>query len=210
MCEPAHSVVQYPDRSDDDHDLPFGGMPMEQRLKSTLGEKVVALGKRIKGWFHFSKIGSGHTDAIKLSGKSSLILPEHTRYEGIWWEREFKLDGKFRGPSIDKQLALEVASQYHQESVGNSMSKFRQFFERSILTSTRPHLYVDSFLNRCLNAKGRDEVYKKLKRIFGMSVFARRNHAEKKEATSLIMGYTRKRELFLPHWADDDKLWTPG
>jgi hypothetical protein len=51
MCEPAHSVVQYP-QDYDDTDLPFGGtMDKQSRLSAALG-KAVSWGRKIGKWFH--------------------------------------------------------------------------------------------------------------------------------------------------------------
>ncbi len=212
MCEPAHSIIQYPNHDDDDN-IPFGGqMSMDQRLKATLGQKVAALGKRIKNWFHFSKMGSGHTDSIQLSGRASLILPEHTRYEGLWWDRKFILDDiRYNGASVDAETAFDCAKLYHENVVMQNMSSFRRFLEASIRKSTYPNLYINRFVEGVLNPLGRDKFMNKLRRVFGKgththTVFS--IYSENFEpGIKVLMGFTRKRELYLPHWADDQKLW---
>lgn len=215
MCEPAHSIVQYPAHDNDD-DSPFGGqMDMGQKLKASLGEQVVQWGRRIKNWFHFSKLGSGHTDSIELSGKSSLILPEHTRYEGLWWDRRLIIDGPYRGASVDRQAALESADQYyHSVTIGN-MKLFRRFLETSINRSTRSWYYVDRFISQVLTKGGRDAVIDDFRRNFNggkslqpmqiLSVFGKEE--TKGPATKVLMKYTRRRGLFVPEWADDPKIW---
>jgi hypothetical protein len=206
MCEPSHSIVQYPDSNPDDH------LPMGDRLKQTLGERIVAWGKRIQNWFHFSKLGSGHSDAIELSGRSSLILPEHTRYEGLWWDRDFKIDGSYHGFSTEQADAFETAKYYHDEKVMKNMSTFRRFLETSIEKSDSGQLYMHQFAEHVLTKEGRDGLYSKLKRL-GKSLFTWqlfRSKETKEKATKILMGFTRKRILLLPHWADDEKLWTPG
>jgi len=75
MCEPAHSIVQYP-TDFDDHNLPGGQMDSESRLKLALG-KFWNTGKRIKNWFHYSKLGAGH-HSIFENGRKTLYLPKPT------------------------------------------------------------------------------------------------------------------------------------
>lgn len=215
MCEPAHSIVQYPNDDNDDNDqLP--GLPIEQKLNRSLGSKVVSWGKKILNWFHFSKLGSGHSESISLSGKASLILPEHTRYEGLWWDRKFIIDGGYYGYPTDKEVAIQCAEQYHKNVVMSSMSKFRRFFETSIQKSDWGSMYVDMLLSYVLTPQGRDNVLGKLRRIFGKGstlhgLYGHRASSQTKDrATKVVMGFTRKRNLFLPHWADDDTLWQPG
>ena len=213
MCEPAHSIVQYPERPSDDDERFGGNVPMDSLLKSGLG-KAMSWGKKIGSWFHFSKLGSGHSEAIELSGQALLILPEHTRYEGLWWERRFIIDGPYHGQPCDRDEALEVAEMYHQRSVMQNMSSFRRFFEQSVFRSDRSYGYVRHLLEDVMNADGRDAVTQRLRRVFGRSMSLRRlfgYKSDKKErATKVIMGFTRQRNLFLPHWADDSQLWTPG
>lgn len=214
MCEPAHSIVQYPDKTDDDHDLPQGNMPMDVRIKKTLGERFSEWwGKHIGSWFHFSKVGNGHTSAISLTGKASLILPEHTRYEGLWWERKFILDGRFHGPKSDLADAFEAAKKYHETTVMGSMKQFRRFFEQSLCKTDRYASYIVRFVENCLNQKGREQLLKKARQLFGKTaqveclINRRTSDAKKEQIIKFLMGFTRKRTLFLPHWSDDDKLW---
>lgn len=212
MCEPAHSIVQYPDHDVDD-DAPFSGqMTMGQRISSALGT-AASWGKKIRKWFHFSKLGAGHSDAIELSGHASLILPEHTRYEGLWWDREFIIDGPYHGPSIDKLAAIECAEQYHKNVVMGNMPTFRRFLEKSLMKTSRFNSYITRMSENVLTKKARDQMHTKLKRVVGTYNFGWSSSLLTPEtrtaATNIIMGFTRKRELFLPHWADDDKLWLP-
>lgn len=177
---------------------------MEQKLQASLGSKVVSWGKRIQEWFHFSKLGSGHTDAIELSGRASLILPQHTRYEGLWWHRKFEIDGPFHGSIVDREDALKSAEAYHNEVVMQNIKKFRRFFETSLNKTDRAHGYVDHFLCDVLTREGRDAVKTKLRRIFGCFIIP---SCPTPQHIKVLMGFTRKRELFQSHWADDDKLW---
>lgn len=215
MCEPCHSVVQYP-RDYDDSDLPFGGnMDKESRLKAALG-KAFGWTKKIGKWFHFSRFGSGHSGATMERGRQSLYLPTPTLYEGEWWHRQFKLDGW--GARAD-ELALAAAEEYHQASVMGNMSLFRRFLETSMLKSKHGRgaaAYVEVLLEHVFTAEGANKLLEKFRRVFGKSatpayVLSRRAHEQEVErGIKVVMGFTRKRGLFLPHFADDDKLWVPG
>jgi hypothetical protein len=200
MCEPFHSVVQYP--TDDDQ-----GGDNQSRLMWGLG-KIYDWGKKIGSFFHFSKLGSGHTESIEWAKTKHLMLPDDTRYETAWWCRQTRIDGIFNGgASGDGRYALACAEQYSRTVVTGDLGKFRRFFETSIEKSSRGYSYVEHFLDDMLTYQARDEVLKRCKQIWGTSpmlAFAR----HKKELTALLLGYTRKRNLLVPEWADDDRLWT--
>lgn len=193
MCEPYHSIVQYPDDFDDSG-LAFEGlMDKESRLKAALG-KAMDWGKKIKKWFHFSKLGAGHSVAIDLRGLRSLYLPISTKYEGNWWDRTFHLDGFSR--AYDKEEALEVAKQYHNNVVFRDIRTFRRFLEASLIVTTRPHLYIPPLLSVFSNRNKVNLAYGMIKR------------GNKESAIRTIMGLTRDRRNFLPHFSDDEGLWT--
>ena len=215
MCEPCHSVVQYPDDFDDS-DLPFGGqMDKETRLKSALG-KAFGWTRKIGKWFHFSRFGAGHSRATMEDSRSTLYLPTPTLYEGEWWHREFKLDGW--GARAD-EVARGAAEAYHNASVMGNMSLFRRFLETSMVKTNHPrgaYAYVEAMLESVWTSEGVNKLLEKFRRVFGphaspVNVMSRRsNEREVGKAIKIVMGFTRKRELFLPHFADDDKLWVPG
>lgn len=215
MCEPYHSVVQYP--SDfDDSDLPFGGnMDKKARLQSALG-KAFSWTKKIGNWFHFSRFGAGHSGATMETARSSLYLPTPLLYEGEWWHRQFKFDGWCK--KVDP-LALEAAEKYHKTSVLGNMSLFRRFLETSMVKTNHPQgaaVYVETMLEYVFTAEGANKLLEKFRRVFGRSatfnhVMNQRSHERAVEkGIKIVMGFSRKRELFLPHFADDDSLWVPG
>lgn len=215
MCEPYHSVVQYPDDFNDD-DLPFGGqIDKETRLKAALGP-AFGWTKKIGKWFHFSRFGAGHSKATMEAGRSTLYLPKPTLYEGEWWHRTFKFDGW--GNRADT-VALGAAEAYHNASVMGNMSLFRRFLETSMVKTNHPRgafAYVEVLLDHVLTSEGVNKLLVRFRRVFGpnvrpVQVMNLRSHEKEKEkAIKIVMGFTRKRELFLPHFADDDKLWVPG
>lgn len=220
MCEPAHSIVQYPINDDygGDDNLPFGGqMDRETRLKAALG-KAMDWGKKVLRWFHFSKLGSGHAGAGPVHGRQIFYLPNETRYEGKWWERRVDPDGSYYGHPMDKEEALHAADLYCRDVVLGSMSKFRRFLETSIKKSSGwGYRYAEQFLEYVLTSAGRDAVLAKFRNIFGVreacSVTRLFNGSEgnpaKQKAIDCLMGFTRKRNLFVPLWADEPSLWVP-
>lgn len=215
MCEPYHSVVQYP-HDFDDTDLPFGGqMNKEERLKAALGA-AFSWTKKIEKWFHFSRFGAGHSKATMITGRNSIYLPKPTLYEGAWWRRTFHLDGW--GAKAETR-AFNAAEEYHHRSVMGNMSLFRRFLEQSMRQTTHGQgafAYVDVLLQNVLTVEGGNQLLEKFRRVFGPSahpcrVMSRRSHKQEVEkGIKIVMGFTRKRRLFLPHFADDNLLWVPG
>ncbi|MGW8178647.1 MAG: hypothetical protein ACWGQW_07765, partial [bacterium] len=137
-------------------------------------------------------------------------------YEGEWWRREFILDGW--GGRADEG-ALEMAKAYHDASVMGNMSLFRRFLETSMVKSNHPrgaYAYVEAMLESVWTSEGVNKLLEKFRRVFGphaspaLVMSRRSNEREVGRAIKIVMGFTRKRELFLPHFADDDKLWVPG
>jgi len=200
MCEPSHSIVQYP--SQDDGGSPTA--PLMDAIEKCQPEGWFArLKKRIGGWFHFSKMGYGHSEALLLTPESRRRLPTENRYEAWWWVRKVALDGQFFGPDYEKVDALECATAYaHKVSVGN-LTLWRQFIESSMRLSKRPHSYETAFVDLMLTAKGRDAFKAK-------SVRVNKSRWNLETAIKLILGFSRKRELLVPEWADDTKLWVPS
>jgi len=216
MCEPYHSVVQYPDDFNDD-DLPFGGqMDKESRLKSALG-KAFDWSRKIGKWFHLSKFGAGHSKASGEVSRSSIYLPRPTLYEGMWWDRKFVLDGY--GYYITDQEALKAAECYHKSSVMGNMKMFRRFLETSMVKTIHPrgpYAYVEKLIENVWTAEGVNKLLEKFRRVFGRNAHPNRimgyrgTQQPKEKAIKIVMGFTRKRGLFLPHFADDNSLWLPG
>lgn len=211
MCEPAHSVVQYPDEP---YDGPFSdGQSQRDALTTALG-KGFGWMKKIGSWLHLSKFGAGHSGAksnmtaLSWNDRTRLYLPSPTNYEGLWWERKFELD--MCQASND---AFESAKEYHLRSAMGNMSIFRRFLETSMKNSRSPHLYVQALLDAVLSPAGRDKMLEKFRQVFGRSATSDTvlgNSRTVERGIKIVMGITRKRNLFLPHWSEDDLLWVPG
>lgn len=213
MCEPYHSIVQFPDQDDD-------GGQTETRLQFGLG-KLYDIGKKISSWFHFSRMGMGHSESITdvmgrdpLSiGRSQLQLPPMTRYEAAWWKREVHRDGTYRGHEFDANFALEAAEAYAKKVSIGDLRMLRRFLETTLQKTDRISMYVQSFFEM-LNPTGRDLLAKDLNDMFGTTRWGaynlggkagRFNNATSEERASLIrlvMGYTRRKKLLIPVWTD--------
>ena len=202
MCEPAHSIVQIPDDFDDT-DLPFGdNIPKAERLKRLLKGTWKKIGK----WFHISKMGSGHSEATGFGRRELQFLGNPERdYEGLWWYRTFKEDPTYHyGSLIQRPVtepeALRAAKEYHDLVCMQNIKVFRRFFETSLRKTTRAHGYIDRLLTLVLNTEGR--------RQLGANRFIRRyTNILTESQIKTVMGYTRRRGLFIPEWADDDNFW---
>lgn len=223
MCEPTHSICQFPDQ--DDNGNPTGGLidaAISSGGKDTMTQSTRAgqvwewTKKRFGNWFHFSKMGFGHSEsvgALPMAGR--MLLPDDTKYEAQWWDRTVKLDGWFHGKDYDKQFALECASQYaHKVSIG-SLTLLRQFLETSMRRSERPRAYLEAFV-QILNTKGRSVLASKLKclgltpQMLPISFYGRCNQLLNNQvdlAIKVMLGLTRKRRLLVPEWVDDRSLW---
>lgn len=130
MCEPNHSIVQYPDQ--DDRGNPTS--TMIDAIPSNGDGFFTWAKKKIKSWFHFSKLGKGHSEAMStLSAWARQRLPEDTKYEAAWWARTVRLDGRYNGGhEFDAAEAFNAAHEYaHRVSLGN-MTLLRQFLQGSI------------------------------------------------------------------------------
>jgi hypothetical protein len=212
MCEPYHSIIQYPDQPDDDDRLGGGEDGGGLRIKMLLG-KMTAWGKKIGKFFNYSALGNGHSEALnKLSSYGAMMAYSMrlTNYEVGWWNRSVKFDGSFYGPPEDKELGLLSATEYAQKTSIGNLHLLRQFLEVSMQKSIRPIVYVDQFRN-LLTEKGRREYDLSIRRL-GISLYSfmepPKDQLDKLIKTTL--GYTRKRGLLVPEWADDDSLGWRG
>jgi hypothetical protein len=225
MCEPKHSIVQYPD---DDGDDQSSGTPTAVRI-SGWGEWLRKIGQ----WLHLSKMGKGHSEAIKTTSiEAELFLPKPTYYEVEWWQRRLLLDGPFRGTfkrtghnALEHHIAMhtsdaartswyrlqdeakQAAQQYaNAVSIGN-MTTFRRFLTTSLQKTEEPTKYVLHF-ELMLNRVGRDQLARRLKEFTMRCGRVSKTNVDR--ITKLLLGFTRKRELLIPEWADDKGLWVPS
>jgi hypothetical protein len=201
-----HSIVQFPDQDND-------GNPTESKLDQiNLADGFWdKLKKKISSWFHFSKLGMGHSMALEhMTARMRQSIPQDTKYEVAWWIRNVKRDGLYYGNfRSEADEALQAASTYaHKTSIGN-LQLLRQFLEMSMRKSMNPFSYMYTF-ERMLNKQGKELYNLKIRKLFGESI-NRLFHADINfdTAIKLMMGFTRKRQLLVPEWADATELWLP-
>ncbi len=197
MCEPLHSIVQFDDK--DDHDSQDGsGSPRSNLMLAKIGK----WGKRIKNFFHISRMGSGHSEAMQAIGGRELhfLTPESYGYEVKWTERRM-LDDNF-GRLSNTQESRAAAQKYADKVSIGSLQALRRFLEASFQNTTNAHLYLKELHHGLLNDKGRGKFsWKRAEKLL-----------EGGNIASLIrycLGYTRKRHLLVPAWAEDTSLWVP-
>jgi hypothetical protein len=245
MCEPYHSIVQYPvvdeegrsvqamlagqaedmTTKDDDEDTPEGPKGTGSKSKP---QKLSWIG-RILEWLHYSKLGSGHSEAIRIMGRFSSLIPPETRYECAWWERTTRVDAPFarsHNNGGDYGLALGAASEYAKRVCTGSLSLLRRFLEVSIRRSKFPEKYLTTVAEQLLVPSGRDEMVRRLRgalalknkynnnlwTMFGSRCYNSQGTDRKTiidRAVKVIIGITRQRKLMVSPWSDDDSLWLP-
>lgn len=189
MCEPAHSITQFPL---DEHYYPEDHH--QQALKF-----IQKRGKRIGNYYHISKFGAGHSLALgPITSWLYFKMPQQTDYEGEWWQREFIVDGSTFN---NDPMALIHAKSYHEQLCMGNIKTFRRFFEASLNRSNVPIIYADRFLEFVLNREGQDRFNQVVGRL------SRRVQKLSEKRVKKIMGFTRKRDLFVPEWADDAAFW---
>ncbi len=227
MCQPAHSIIQFDPPDDDDQD--HGGNASSGRIMSALGKAGKWL-KKIGNMFHLSTMGQGHHGALgEIDGfKDTFILPERTYFEAHWWNREVKIDGFFNGRrsaplyingesanvelrELEKVEALKNSKLYADAVSIGSLHALRQFLEVSLDKTEDPNLYVLA-MRRILNRKGLVAYEQRLKQIPHIQEINYNKFAFdlRESIKGLLLGFTRKRHLLIPEWADDTKLWVPS
>lgn len=212
MCEPDHSIVQFPENDDQ-------GTPMMDRLG--LG-KIGGFFKRIGGFLHISRMGYGHSETwenIGLGVQRYAQVPPYCQFETDWVNRHVRWDAQPpRGSDIIPVDAMASAEEYADRVVLGSMASLRQFIAASIKATRQAGDYADRFAGM-LTQEGRGLFWRqmgkaKLARWRG-TLNSRRNDMQGDQGyddklTKVICGFTRKRSLLIPVWADNPKVWTPG
>lgn len=207
ICEPSHSIVQFPEND------PDSGNNVRDRIDASSASKLGEWIKWIKGWFHCSALGAGHSELLRMMPAAHRLLPTPTYYEGHWWDRVVKIDGHrpFGGHQLDIKVADEVATEYGNRVVNGNLSMLRRFLEMSMRKSERPGMYVKTVCERLIVPKHRDDVWKNLKRFSNdLGIFRDKTTQNLEKVIKVILGATRKREWLCSAWADDSSLWTPG
>lgn len=228
MCEPTHSIVQVddPNNPPDDSDT---GSPQATFSSSLLMSKLGSWAKKVKNWLHISKLGRGHSETVearKVSVASYHYDMVFTLFEAEWWHRKVKLDhgGRMYFTPPQREARLAAATQYAENMSIGDLGRLRTFLEVSMQNSDRPYLYAEQFRRAFLTFEGRVKFEKEATTIFKKSldnIFCDITVPKGKKAPTekgrvaldsfikFMLGFTRKRKLIVPEWADDEKLWVP-
>ncbi len=231
MCEPFHSITQFP-ALDDEQDsirpqleaaiqLPirsYGLLLRDDTIINVKADPFSKFGVEIDEFINYSKMGLGHSESLEgLAAKARMRLPQDTRYETAWWERKVRIDGAFYGgPKYLEQQALQSAKVYAELSSIGNLSIFRRFLETTVRKTEkyRRFQYFRRVLDNLVNAKGREILNRKLQAAVGGNKgfninlsLERLDEGLFERCISAMLGITRKRELLVPEWADDDSLW---
>jgi hypothetical protein len=239
MCEPSHSIIQYnPPEHDDDGDGPGSSMSAQAGQYSRDG-LLAGLGqwaKKIRGWMHLSMLGKGHSET--LGARSNGLMYRYNDvfrlYEAHWWNRKVIRDGAlqrggYASNVIITQQQLDAATNYaNLVSIGD-LGQLRRFLEQSLAKTDRSQAYLNQFRAGFLNVDGRIQFDKDCKEILKVSPSVILDQAvgvvnspvgkadpskgrplSLESVTKFILGFTRKRKLIVPEWADDASLWTSG
>jgi hypothetical protein len=210
MCEPSHSIIQYPTQHYD------SGEPT--KIESIFDQLQVPKGIVIGSFINYSALGFGHSEALgKLPSTTRYKLPRDTKYEAHWWDRTVCLDGYISLPEYIRDESLESATTYaHRSSIGD-LKILRRFLETSLMKSRHSHMY-SHYLFQLFSSKGRQELYQSLDRIFNFKSYSLEStlstllldRTNKAKVIGMILKITRKRENMSDAWADDKVLWTPN
>lgn len=240
MCEPFHSITQFPAISQEEGRFTSPGDNLSVLLSQTLQAPIIThglalrdnavinvksdpfsnLGVEIDEFVNFSRLGLGHSESMEVAGLSRRKvpqLPDDTRYEVAWWERRVRIDGHFKGgPKWVEQQAFKSAEKYAQLSSIGNLSIFRRFLEQTVrkTTASRRACYFMRVLESLLTVEGRQQLYYKLQQAMGGQKGVDAIWSMEKldadmfdRCVSAMLGFTRKRHLLVPEWADDDSLW---
>jgi hypothetical protein len=224
VCEPAHSIVQF-EPPDDSSPPPSDGGTTPSGWKGWL--------KKFGGLFHLSRMGNGHSESLTFHrdqlcadmnvAEPNLIYKKAppflvkplAYYETNWWERKLVLDGYGCNATdpIKIQESFDAAQQYASHVCLGSLHAFREFLGTSIMKSGDPISYALNF-RTMLNKRGRREYEHRIKvgkietTYFKLNIIKDMTKC-RDGLRRLCLGFTRKRHLLVPEWADDASLWTP-
>ena len=214
MCEPTHSVVQYPA-------VNIEGDPVDQYLTAAF-RRSLSKGQQIGDLIHYSMAGFGHSECISKIPTADSYLPAATRYEGNWWDRTFAIDGPFNGPHKDQlstKEAFDTAAEYSRRVSTKDIPTLQQFVRDCIQNSERPETYVDIVLSKVLRGGARAVCWDTLRAAlagdkpnsrYAITAGLRQANPEAwRRLQDAVTTILTKRENFSDVWADDQKLWTP-
>jgi len=159
-------------------------------------------------------------------------------YEAHWWDRSVVRDGALRRGVYDHSAVLteeqlKAATDYAMSVSIGDLGQLRRFLEQSLARTDKAAGYLARFRDGFLNVDGRSQFDKACHEVLKVepAVLMRTNLSSQKSIdlavqmgssidskksrplslesiTKFVVGFTRKRKLLVPEWADDDSLWT--
>lgn len=216
MCEPTHSIVQYDDPNDkNDNDSDDGELSPQakQYPQSQLTGRLSRWAKKVRNWFHVSKLGRGHSETIGERTGVSLYSFDHvfSRYEAHWWNRTVVRDGGLHRDEV----ALTSAEDYAKLTSIGDLTQLRRFLEVSMQNTDRPESYIEAVWSSLLTSDGNRQFESDYNKYF-KSKYTRydlsvrlQDSKKRLEIVKFVIGFTRKRSLLVPEWSDDAALWSP-
>lgn len=188
MCEPTHSIVQISlkDYQFINNELTESSNELaSQFCLGASGRRTLLYAEKTpdKSYLHLSRMGSGHSETIKLTHGDSAMFPKNAKYEANWWDRTCHLDEAPYGGWINADAAsvmcseqnkqrealesflraesLRQACEYAKHVSTGSLVALRNFLTDSLRYTERQYMYLQMFRDKLLNAKGQKE-YDKL------------------------------------------------
>jgi len=198
MCVPFHSVVQY-------GDFQLNGGGILDGAHSVLSQLGYA--KRIGNFYHFSKLGGGHSIATRYKAKISYYISEGSNWEGAWWNgftSKIAKDTPFSIPRSELPDAEHSANLYYDAVCMKNMRVWRNFVIKSIESCDDGGGRV-GYLCRfksCLTPAGLIQFENRIASNLGAK------HRFSPKATIPVIGWaSRKRGLFKDCFADFPAKW---
>lgn len=163
MCEPTHSIVQYPTVVEGE---PIGHLVQAAIERPETKGLLLPTGSLIYGYLNYSSLGFGHSEAVgRLPYHVRSRLPEDMKYEAKWWDRTVRRDWGWDAPGYIDPNSYESAETYAQRSSIGSLPILRRFLEQTLMKTFRPSSYVSPFLE-ILNDNGQSALRESISKIF--------------------------------------------
>jgi hypothetical protein len=191
MCEPYFSTNQF---------------MVDQRAKITIGPALLDA-TEIRGYYHFAKFGFGHSESLNKV-LNNQQLPNVLQYETAWWNRSHQFDSYLfrfdrdmrRCYGVHNDNPAFVASEiYANRACIGDLPTLRRFLEAALAKTHAWNSFYNAF-TEMLSDKGRSHLVRCHKK-YNISNY------QHPRLINLMIGLTRKREMLVTEWADDDKLW---
>lgn len=197
MCEPYFSTNQF-DNS--------------QRTMLTIGPALNDA-TLVDNYYHFAAFGYGHSTSLERVLNSQQVSDVY-QYETAWWNRSHRFDSfagmygytlHFKGPTEeDANVRYEASLRYANIACIGNLGTLRRFLDAALPIADNNSMFEKfySVFRQMLNSRGKRQLETVYRGILGkiLPVYDTRLH-------KAMLGLTRKRDMLVSEWADDDKLW---